>query len=374
MKLKIATMMPIFTLAHYKELGNRCEHILFCDERFVPKLPSDFSNRVVALIPKTSIISDILTKVATQLSWPVSFTNLGEALDKENPDVLVVTDFFHGYFWQCVSYVRKHKGKKMILYSETKRWPRNFISSAIMRVIFFFLRREKEINTVFVFSEEGKDFFNEKLPGARVVVMPNPVDTDSFSPATNKIWLPDNKLRVIMNSRFVPFKRHSDLIEAVSVLVKKGRSVSVTLIGRDTVGMKKVRKMIELNNLENVINILPTVPVSKIPDLYYQHDVLVLPSYNEAIGIVVPEAMACGLPTITSDTVGSNVYVSDETTGFIFETGNVGALCDALDKCFDTTKLSVMGSVARHRVLQFSIERMVSLFIKEVEQVDKNNF
>jgi len=58
---------------------------------------------------------------------------------------------------------------------------------------------------------------------------------------------------------------------------------------------------------------------------------LVLPSNREAIGMVVPEAMACGLATITSTVVGANTYVVEGETGFIFETGEAEQLAARLE-------------------------------------------
>jgi glycosyltransferase involved in cell wall biosynthesis len=57
---------------------------------------------------------------------------------------------------------------------------------------------------------------------------------------------------------------------------------------------------------------------------------LVLPSRLDSFGMVVPEAMACGLPVIVSDMVGAKELVQDGRNGFIVPTGNVGALVDKM--------------------------------------------
>ena len=110
------------------------------------------------------------------------------------------------------------------------------------------------------------------------------------------------------------------------------------------------------------------MPLSEMPELYRAHDVLILPSYNEAIGMVVPEAMSCGRPTVTSDSVGANVYVKNGVTGFIFTTGDINSLAETLQKCCDQNKLKHMGAAARlHIIENYSADQSV----KKLETIIK---
>ena len=102
-----------------------------------------------------------------------------------------------------------------------------------------------------------------------------------------------------------------------------------------------------------------------MPQLYQDHDVLVLPSYNEAIGMVVPEAMSSGIPTITSDTVGANVYVLPGKNGLIFETGNVKALKAALQEYVESPSLRYRhgAAAAEHVRDNFTASRIAERFL-----------
>ena len=70
---------------------------------------------------------------------------------------------------------------------------------------------------------------------------------------------------------------------------------------------------------------------------YQMADLFVLPSLHEAFGLVVLEAMACGLPVIVTDQVGALDYVVEEENGFVVSAGSVKQLADKI-KFFDSNR------------------------------------
>lgn len=62
-------------------------------------------------------------------------------------------------------------------------------------------------------------------------------------------------------------------------------------------------------------------------------DCLVLPSREDSFGLVVPEALACGVPVIVSDMVGAQDLVTHEVTGWTVPAGDVGALAGRMVWC-----------------------------------------
>jgi glycosyltransferase involved in cell wall biosynthesis len=63
---------------------------------------------------------------------------------------------------------------------------------------------------------------------------------------------------------------------------------------------------------------------------FRQSSVLVLPSLEEGFGLVVPQALACGLPCIVSDRVGAADLIRHRDNGSIFPVGDIEALREEL--------------------------------------------
>ena len=106
-----------------------------------------------------------------------------------------------------------------------------------------------------------------------------------------------------------------------------------------------------LENLPGKVVIRESVPQLELSKLYAAADVLVFPSLAEGFGMVITEAMAHGLPVITTaNTVGPEL-ITDGANGFIVPIRNVQALMEKMEWCLDKrTELPVLGDRARTKV------------------------
>lgn len=304
-----------------------------------------------------------------ETTLPIYIRKYQKILFANSTNCIVCFDFFHWYTLQAINYVKKYPATKLVIYSETKEWPQNKLSKFAMTLFLKYLKRNKSlVSKVLVYTNEGKAWWAREAPEFAVAVLPAPVDTEVFQPIHNKDWLPNGTLRILMNARYSAYKRHEDLFTAVANLLQQGKKVHITLIGRADSGRERVEKLVEGYQVSEHVTFLDPLPIEKMPELYHAHDVLVLPSYNEAIGMVVPEAMACGVPTITSDTVGANVYVKEGETGWVYPTGDVGALAAALRDCCDPKSLAERGAAARaHIEANYSIPIIADRFLGLVD-------
>jgi glycosyltransferase involved in cell wall biosynthesis len=245
----------------------------------------------------------------------------------------------------------------------------------MMRGFLWYVKKHiDKIQQVLVYTKEGKQWWEKQMPELPVHIMAAPVDTEAFNVAQEKDWLPSGVLRVLMNARYSTYKRHKDLLQAAADLLSKGKQLHITLIGRADSGRQRVEQLVKEYGLEDVVTFLDPLPMEEMPGLYHTHDVLVLPSYNEAIGMVVPEAMACGIPTITSDTVGANVYVKAGETGWVYPTGDIEALKVTLNECFNVSELKRRSAAARVMAeVHFSVPIIAQRLLAVLKELPEKN-
>ncbi|MEM3394014.1 MAG: glycosyltransferase, partial [Candidatus Methanomethylicia archaeon] len=98
------------------------------------------------------------------------------------------------------------------------------------------------------------------------------------------------------------------------------------------VGDGKLRSFIEALEQKYPVKYFGYIDDQKIlAKIYQSADILVLPTIsNELFGIVLIEAMACGLPVIATDTVGPREIIKNGVTGFIIPRRDIKALREAI--------------------------------------------
>jgi glycosyltransferase involved in cell wall biosynthesis len=74
-----------------------------------------------------------------------------------------------------------------------------------------------------------------------------------------------------------------------------------------------------------------SIPHDRVLDVMMQSDVLVLPSISEAFGLVVTEALSCGLPVIVTPNVGASDLICDGRDGFVVPVCSAEAIADRLN-------------------------------------------
>ena len=123
-------------------------------------------------------------------------------------------------------------------------------------------------------------------------------------------------------------KNQGQIIDAFHEISKKYENVKLILLG-DGQDRKKLQKQIEEKNLVDLVE-MPG-KVSNVGEYLRNADVYVSASLTEGLPLSMLEAMASGLPVITSDAGGSVDIVSSDVNGFVFEKGNTEDLINAME-------------------------------------------
>ena len=152
-----------------------------------------------------------------------------------------------------------------------------------------------------------------------VELAPPGIDTTRFSPGTNG-WTQNGYLLSLcrLNDRR---KRLDRLIRAYSLLVDHHPSAPrLILAGRASLP-PNLRELIGDLNLVDRVSVLSSVPDCQLPALYQQASAYLQTSSEEGLGISVLEAMACGVPVISTSTAGTNETILNGVTGWLLPQG-----------------------------------------------------
>jgi glycosyltransferase involved in cell wall biosynthesis len=109
---------------------------------------------------------------------------------------------------------------------------------------------------------------------------------------------------------------------------------------------------------------------TEVPKAFYKMDVACFPSLSESFGVAAVEAMACGVPVITSDASGFTEVIEQNVTGFIIPKNDIDALADKMLEVYmiDKDILKQMGMNGYRRVEElYNFEKNLETYIKALE-------
>jgi glycosyltransferase involved in cell wall biosynthesis len=151
-----------------------------------------------------------------------------------------------------------------------------------------------------------------------------------------------------------------DLLDATARLLAQGLDVTVTIVGPDQ--QPGERDAAIQHAARRSLGALATFPGAVHGDALYalfrEHDVFVLPSYNEGIPAVLYEAGAFGLPVVTTPVGAIPDLIGHERNGLLVAPGDVDALTVAIGRLAgDPALRTQLGEQLRHDVLAFHPDR-----------------
>jgi alpha-maltose-1-phosphate synthase len=194
-------------------------------------------------------------------------------------------------------------------------------------------------------SSSGRQSLIENgVPPAKIHVNPYGMDCDQFSPGKAD---ESRKFRFVFIGGINAFKGVPLLLEAWQKLA--ARDAELWLVG--PASQQVLKHMPKLPGLRYV----GAVPHNELPALLRRCDVFVFPSYFEGFGLVILEAMACGLPVLTTTATGGLDVITDGQDGWVIAPGDVEGLVERMSDCLsDQGKVQEMGRCARMTAEHFT--------------------
>jgi len=238
---------------------------------------------------------------------------------------------------------------------------------------FLWLQRKilKQADTFVAISTDITDeLLVHGVNAEQIVPIPNGVDTTRFLQVTlekklllrQKLGIPQNKRILIYTGRLVSYKGLPLLLRVWKNIQRKYSDVRLMLLGSgglDTHNCEEdLKKYVLDNQLSNSVRF--TGDVDNVYEYLQASDIFVFPTENEAFGASLVEAMACGLPVITTPVGAIKDIVTDGETGLLIQPGNAEQLFQALEAILSDKELAAnLGQAAYQSVKEFYSTDMV---------------
>lgn len=283
---------------------------------------------------------------------------LKAVINELKPDIIISTT----YCYADIICNLKYKAKKIIESHVTKKLTgindgikRNFISKIyskwkqknVCKAI------EKKSDIIVTLTQGDADNWNTK----NVVVIPNIVDLKNtdFSQHTEKT--------AIFAGRFTYQKGLDRMLEAWKIVVSKRNDWMLKLIGD---GEQKEYLQQQCQKLGITNNVIFAPATKDIAKEYENSSLFLFTSRFEGFGLVLVEAMQCGVPCISFDcTYGPSDIIDNGINGYLIDNGNVEEFAKATLKLIEDDELrKKMGKAAIEKAKQYLPENIMPKWIE----------
>ena len=201
------------------------------------------------------------------------------------------------------------------------------------------------------------------VPADRIRLVYNGVDIERFSPihrdqhrvdARRKLSISDDTVLLFIAAHNFRLKGVATLIRALGQVVDCGRPVHLAIAGGKRFGA--YQRLAEREGVASQVTFLGSI--KNVVPLYAAADVYVQPTFYDPCSLVVLEAMASGLPVITSRLNGVSELMTESVHGYILEDpADSEELASCLTPLMDERRRSEMGNAARQLALKHSLSR-----------------
>jgi L-malate glycosyltransferase len=213
-----------------------------------------------------------------------------------------------------------------------------------------------------------------KFDRSQCEVLSNFINYDKFDIKVEKnFWKYKNKFNLINISDIEHLKGIDILLKALerTIYYYNNKDVFLHIIG-DGIQLDEYKKLSKNLKVEDYCKFYGLIDNDKLPKILNSCNVLVISSRAETFGIVGIEAMACGLPIVSTDCGGPSTYIN-KTTGLIVKNEDPDKLAEGIIKIknnFNKYNKSLIKNICKKN---YSSDSICSKILKIYEKTIKNS-
>jgi 1,2-diacylglycerol 3-alpha-glucosyltransferase len=295
-----------------------------------------------------------------------------QSLSELQPRVVIISGYYDIAAWTAWCWALRTNSYR-VLWAESNEfdWPRWAWKERIKE---FFIAR---CDVAHVYGQTNKEYVHKLgMPEDRIYIKRAVADTDRFLrehvPVTPK---PPHKVLLYVG-RFSEEKNLVGLLRAFRGVKQDPGNPTMVL---DLVGYgpqeNELRGLAKALGISSVVQFRGKFPQAELPAVYGGADAFVLPSLREPWGLVVNEAMLCGLPVLVSTQCGCAADLVRPETGWTFSPWDEQNLTGLLQRIAEMPRESLkeMGRHGRQISAEYSPENCAATVAESVRRLAQQN-
>lgn len=215
--------------------------------------------------------------------------------------------------------------------------------------------------------------------GRKTIVIPPGVDVNLFRPDAfqrdqkrREFHLPPEGVGLAIVGDLMPLKGQRLAIEAVHHLAARHPQLHLLVIGEARPEAESQRYAAELRQAAQGSRRIHFIGYrSDLPAVLAACDGLIVASTTETGPLVLLQALACGLPVISTPVGHAPALLEDRACGYLFPVGNMAALAEVMEKFLNSTERVTLGQRGRARIVaEWSLARMQTQVVAALQRVN----
>jgi glycosyltransferase involved in cell wall biosynthesis len=361
----------------FRELAKRCDlHVFFAHRQDAAQqakagygVAFDWDVDLLSGY-ESQFLENVAREPSTQTFAGCNTPEIAQRIATGRFDAFIVPGWSLRSYWQAVRACRRNRVPVMVRGDSQLAGQRGGALGRVKGVVFPHLL--KQFDACLYVGQRNKQYLEHYgVPADRLFFSPHCVDNDAFRRASDRARLAEQggtvraRRRILFVGRLIDSKRPMDLVQAAARLAAEGRPVELVIAGAGELQVR-MEEMVRAYSLD--VRFLGFVNQSKLPTVYAASDMLVLPSIAvETWGLVVNEAMACGLPAVVSDAVGCGPdLIRPGFTGAVAPLGDVAGLSSAIGSVLAFDPATTRQALAE-RMDKYSPAKAVEGMLEAVE-------
>ena len=324
----------------------------------------------------TQFSFDVLENIAIRFGKKDLYTffinkNIFGLLEKEDPDKIICFGWDHLAAYSSFYWSRKHV-KEFIIWSGStiyeKSWRRNLFNPLVKYLVrhsdkciadgtrhrdyLVHLGAEPRNVEIFYFQVDVDYFINKS----------DNFSNDDKTQFKKMLGITTQKV-IFFNGQLIERKGIFELLQGFRMYQEKHNDITLLILGR---GMEKekMQAIVTSQNIQNIV-FADFVPYEDVYKFYSISDMLILPSREEAWGLVLNEAMACGLPIISTYETGAvDDLIEEGKNGYVIKSNCPECIEASINKLYEN-KLDKINN-SRDKIKSMMVVQMIkeSLFLR----------